>query len=110
MDSSETVLTWAVFIWVLVSTFFMSGVEDRIVKKLKSILGEKANVLEKNTFSNPLQSYRNMVFFFRYKLDAATPEEVTKLIRRGRYLNVFHFFQLALIFVFVILWSESYVK
>jgi hypothetical protein len=107
MGNFEITPTFVLFICILVSTFVMSRVEYRIVKKLKYALEKDAEIIGKSTFSNPLQSYTNMVFFFSYKVDHTTPEGVSKLIRRGKYLNVLYLLQLAAVLVCMFYWFDS---
>jgi len=107
MDNSEMILLWVVFIWIWISSFLFSYMEDRIIKKVKFILGEKANEIGKNTFLNPIQNFRNMLFFFRYNVDASDPKVVAMLIRRGKYLNILYFTQLACIGIFMAKFIET---
>jgi len=107
MENFEISPTFVLFICVLVTTFVMSSVESRVINKLRSVLGKDAPIIEKNTFSNPLQSYTNLVFFFSYKVDHTTPEGVSKLIRRGKYVNALYFLQLMAVLVYLYYWFNS---
>ena len=55
MENLEISPTFVLFICVLVTTFVMSSVESRVIKKLKCALGKDAQIIKKNTLSNPLQ-------------------------------------------------------
>lgn len=108
MDNSDTILLWIVFIWIWISSFLFSILEDRIVKKIKFLLGEKAKGIGKNTFLNPIQNIRNTVFFFKYNIDESDPDVILTLILRGKYLNVFYFTQLACLGIYMMVFFESH--
>ncbi|WP_371195582.1 hypothetical protein [Glaciecola sp. SC05] len=107
MDNFETVIIWIVFIWIVVSSFLFSALEDRIVKGLKLQLGNNAHAIGKNTFSNPLQNFKNVIFFFKYKADDNDSDEVKALLRKGRILNILYYVQIAIIGIFMINFFES---
>jgi len=107
MENVEITTTSLLLIYALVTTFLMSKIEHRIVKQLKLILGNDARLIGKNTLGNPIQSYTNMVFFFSYKVDHRTPEYVSKLIGKGKCLNVLYFVHLAAALMFMFHWFDS---
>lgn len=107
MDNFETIIIWIVFIWIAVSSFLFSALEDRIVKRLKLSLGNNAHAIGKSTFSNPLQNFKNVIFFFKYKADASDSGEVKSLLRKGKIINIVYFVQLAIIGIFIINFFES---
>lgn len=109
MEYFETIPTFELFLFVIVSVFVLTSVENRIVRNLKSVLGKDAEVIGKNTASifNPSQSFTNMVFYFSYKAEDSTPKSVPKLIRIGMCLHILYFFLLAAAFLFMFFWVES---
>lgn len=107
MDNFETIIMWLVFTWIVASSLLFSAFEDRIVESLKLSLGNNAHRIGKNTFSNPLQNIKNVIFFFRYKISASDTDETKALLRRGKILNVVYFTQLAILGIFMINFFEN---
>ncbi len=107
MDNFETVILWIVFIWIVVSSFLFSALEDRIIKRLKLSLGNNDHAVGKSTLSNPLQNFKNVIFFFKYKADSSDSDEVKSLLRKGKIINIVYFVQFAIIGIFMINFFES---
>lgn len=107
MYNFETVILLVVCSWIVVSLFLFFALEDQIVKKVKLTLGGNAQAIGKNTFSNPLQNLKNVIFFFKYKVSASDTDEIRRLIRKGKSLNTIYFGQFIIIGVFMINYFES---
>jgi hypothetical protein len=96
-NESERTIGLIIWFWIVIASLLISYGQNYYIKKVRSNRVDQTDNPEKNTSLNPIQNFKNVIFFLSYKTKEHDSDELIQSVRMGRRIEIFYLVQLVLV-------------